>query len=90
MVIKDYGAIQKLLSDSNVDVNAQDGLGWTTLMRAVSRGDLESLTILLAAGAKPDLGNGLGIDPFSLARRDDNQAFIEILERALSAKKQDK
>lgn len=51
--------IRRLLSESQVEVNAKDYRGWTALAHAASRGDLDGAIELLNAGALPD---GLGSD----------------------------
>ncbi len=86
MRINDYDAMKELLATPGVDVNAQNSIGWTPLMQAVAKKDRESVNMLLAAGADANLGNGQGIDPLSLARRDNKTALIAILEKSLGAK----
>lgn len=46
-----------LLARERIDIDAQDSKGWTALMRAARYGDLQTVSQLLRAGAKPDLKN---------------------------------
>lgn len=59
---KDVGMI-KALVDRNVDIDAQDALGWTALHSAAKVGADRCFEILLAAGANPTLQTYTGKTP---------------------------
>ena len=64
-----------------------NNLGWTALMEAIVLGDggarhTESLRILLAAGANPNIGDRDGVTPLTLARRRGYGEMARLLESA--------
>ncbi|WP_303828645.1 ankyrin repeat domain-containing protein [Asticcacaulis taihuensis] len=60
-----------MLLESGASCNIQDSFGNTALFRAVFnyRGACETIELLLAAGALPDLANQSGTSPHQLANR---------------------
>ena len=62
----DKAAVENLLQQ-RVDVNAPETDGTTALHWAVNRDDLETIDLLLAAGANPRLANRYGVTPLNLA-----------------------
>lgn len=50
-------SIVKLLLDSEADINLKDKDGWTALMVAIKSSNIKIITILLEAGADPNIRN---------------------------------
>src|SRR5262245_12252186 len=67
---------------SHSDVNAPEADGTTALHWAVHRDDLETVDLLLAAGANVRAANRYKIMPLSLACINGNAALIERLLKA--------
>lgn len=63
-------ALAILLIDARANPNLQDGNGNTALFRAVFsyRSEAEVVSVLLEAGASPDIKNAAGVSPRTLAR----------------------
>ena len=51
LILKNKKAVQLLLDAKKIDVNAQDSLGETALMKAITNGDLETVKSLIEKGA---------------------------------------
>ena len=66
-----HGPAARALLQAGAEVDPQDGYGDTPLWRAIfnSRGEDETVSILLAAGADPDIDNASGVSPRALAER---------------------
>ncbi|MEZ5419866.1 MAG: ankyrin repeat domain-containing protein [Vicinamibacterales bacterium] len=63
---RDADEVRALLADK-VDVNAREGDGATALHWAVHAEAADLVTLLLDAGARPELANDLGVTPLHLA-----------------------
>lgn len=77
----------KLLLDAGADPNHVNRLGWTALHEAIvlSNGGpthQDIIRALLAGGANPNLADGNGVKPLTLARQRGHQASANILESA--------
>ncbi len=68
-----------ILESGNVDINTQDGDGWTALHHAVVGGSEEMLDLLLQNGADHTLPNFKGETPEILARSIGNNNFADVL-----------
>jgi ankyrin repeat protein len=66
---------------AGVDPNQQDSgpNGWTPLMHAIHKNQLESVRALLSAGAEPDLASPKGLTPLMLAAAQGEGAIVEEL-----------
>ena len=60
--------IVRLLLEHGADPNAADDAGYTPLMQAGKRRDLEAVELLLAAGASPTATARIGVNKFRTAR----------------------
>jgi hypothetical protein len=81
-VLRDRASVKELLDDGkNPNVRQSDGI--TPLMIAVSNGDAEIATMLLAKGADPNLRAG-GRSALSIARSRGNSGagLVQLLERS--------
>lgn len=68
-----------------VDINAQDRMGWTPLALAVRKGSVQFITTLLDAGADPAIANGGGDAALHLALIGGNEPVaILLIERGVS------
>jgi ankyrin len=74
----DAAALRKLLTQK-ADVNAPQGDGATALHWAVYRDDLETVDLLLKAGANPKTANSFGATPLSLAAENGNAPITKRL-----------
>ena len=74
----DRHAVRALLEEP-VDVNARQPDGATALHWAVYLNDLETVDLLVAAGAAPDVSNELGVAPLYLACENGNAALARKL-----------
>ena len=63
---------------SGADANAIDDSGWTPLMMAVLRGNLEICELLLLAGANPTTATIDGIDALTLAASQQKVAVVDL------------
>lgn len=77
----DHGALRALIQ-KKVDVNAAEGDGATALHWAAYRDDLESVDLLLNAGAKANAANDLGATPLWNAC---TSAALPVTKRLLDA-----
>ncbi|MEU5975878.1 ankyrin repeat domain-containing protein [Streptomyces sp. NPDC047315] len=73
--------VRAVVSETDIDVNHVNDLGWTALLEAVLLGDggaahQQVVKILLAAGARPDLADADGVTPLQHAHR---RGFAEIV-----------
>lgn len=75
----------QILVDAGVPVDHVNDLGWTALHEAIIYGDgtgghLETIRILLAAGADPTLPDGDGTSPRDLAAARGQDRVVDLLE----------
>ena len=57
----DVAAVRALVAKSRADVNLRSGDGSTPLLWAAHNGDVEIARVLIAAGARVDTPNNLGV-----------------------------
>lgn len=62
--------IAEFLIEHGADVDARDEAGSTPLRRAVERGDVPRVKLLVAHGADPELADGYGLRPRDLVTED--------------------
>lgn len=77
----------RALIEAGAPLDHVNTLGWTALIEAIVLGDggerhAESLRLLVAAGANPNLPDRDGVTPLGLARARGYTAMMRILERA--------
>ncbi|MBN9064824.1 MAG: hypothetical protein BGP06_06850 [Rhizobiales bacterium 65-9] len=80
-------AVRVLLTESRIDVDHINDLGWTALLEAIILGDgggahTEIVRLLLAHGASVNLADREGTTPLAHARRRGQRAIIALLEAA--------
>jgi ankyrin repeat protein len=80
-VQNDDGATVAAVLKKHVDVNARENDGSTALAWASVRCNLQIATLLLKAGANPNLTNEQGIGPLYLAIANGSPAIVELLLR---------
>jgi uncharacterized protein len=78
---QDAAAVRTLLQQ-HVDVNLVEGDGTTALHWAAHLADLDTVTLLLDAGANVEAANRYGVKPLSLACETANAAVVERLLEA--------
>jgi ankyrin repeat protein len=71
-----------LLRAKNINVNAQNKKGETALMRAVRLDDVESVRLLLGAGANPNAADKVGDTAYVLAYENGNAEIQKLLTTA--------
>ena len=71
-----------LLRAKNINVNAQNKKGETALMRAVRLGNVESIRLLLGAGANPNAADKVGDTAYVLAYENGNAEIEKLLTTA--------
>src|SRR5690242_19463615 len=71
-------AIRALLKQ-RVDVNAAEGDGATALHWAAYGDDLETVELLIRAGARVNAANDLGVTPLALASANGNTTIVDKL-----------
>ena len=71
-----------LLRAKNINVNAQNKKGETALMRAVRLGNVESVRLLLGAGANPGGADKIGDTAYVLAYENGNTEIEKLLTTA--------
>jgi ankyrin repeat protein len=76
-----YPVIMKYLVDKGLDVNNIDNEGGTPLFAAVSTGNIESLTILLAKGAKVKIMNKKGQTVLDIVKGYNKSKMLELLSK---------
>ena len=69
----------RALLTQQLDVNATEGDGSTALHWAAYRDDLQTVALLIQAGANPNPANEHGVTPLSLACTNGNAAMVETL-----------
>jgi hypothetical protein len=72
--------IQKLLTLSLADINAQERGGYTALMYASSRGHLKIVELLISLGADKELMTKKGNDALFFAKNKNHTEIISILQ----------
>ncbi|MFF9730318.1 ankyrin repeat domain-containing protein [Streptomyces albidoflavus] len=82
--------IRAALREASMEVDHVNGLGWTALLEAVILGDggadhQETVRLLLAAGATPDLADRDGVTPREHAERRGFDRMAELLRNAEAA-----
>lgn len=82
--------IRAALQEASMEVDHVNGLGWTALLEAVILGDggadhQETVRLLLAAGATPDLADRDGVTPREHAERRGFDRMAELLRKAEAA-----
>jgi len=86
--VEDYPVlVATLLRGKNINVNAQNKKGETALMRAVRLGNVESVKLLLAAGANPNTADKVGDTAYTLAYENDNREIAKLLTAAAAQPK---
>ncbi|CAN0896173.1 Ank3 [Linum grandiflorum] len=78
----DLHALKKLTEKADVDLDEQDGDGFTPLMVAAAGGHIDAFRLLLQAGADVKLRNKRGETAMNLA--ESNPRRIELFEKALN------
>ena len=71
-----------ILLDAPVSVDAPDSRGRTALLLAASRGQAESVDVLLAHGADPNAVDASGMTPLKAALGAGQPAIVAALRRA--------
>ena len=71
----------RLLLERGADPNAKQQMDYTPLHGAASRGDVELAELLLAHGARRDAKSTDGLTPADMARKYNQPAFAEWMER---------
>jgi uncharacterized protein len=79
--------VRYLLTETAVDVNHVNDLGWTALLEAIllsdgGPGHQEIVALLLQHGANVDLADGDGVTPLAHARARDQSEIVAMLESA--------
>jgi ankyrin repeat protein len=84
-----YGHVEtvKLLLTTEIDVNTVNNLGWTCLLEIVILGDggpahVEITSLVLAAGADPNIADMEGVTPLAHARRRSQHAVAAHIAKA--------
>jgi len=72
-----HKVMESLIPSANI--NAQDTLGRTALMLAISANDLTALDMLLRAGADPDVVDNAGDTPLAYAAKNEEPLAVRIL-----------
>jgi hypothetical protein len=72
--------VKLLLNDANCDVDSRDDQGCTPLWQAARNGRIQSLRLLLAAGADPSIPGEQGWQAIDVAREKDRTECIALLE----------
>jgi ankyrin repeat protein len=71
--------VKELLLNQDIDVNERGEDGWTALLYASAQGYPRILRSLLEKGAKPDIGNFLGMTPLMYGARYGNLEVCNIM-----------
>jgi ankyrin repeat protein len=79
--------VRYLLTETDVEVDHVNKLGWTALLEAILLSDggprhQEIVALLIEAGADVDLADGEGVRPLAHARTRGQGEIVELLERA--------
>jgi len=79
--------VKELLTNSDVDIDHVNGLGWTALLEAVILGDggtnhQKIVQLLIEHGADVNLADGEGVTPLQHAKSRGFKEMIEALEQA--------
>ena len=73
----DFREADKIIFDG-VNIDSQDGEGWTSLMHAVQTQNLNTIDLLVGRNADVDLQNGSGETALMIAATNDNLEIIRI------------
>jgi ankyrin repeat protein len=78
--------VRYLLEYTRINVNLTNNLGWTALIETIILGDggpvrQQTVELLLAHGAKPNMADEWGVSPVELARQRGFDEIVAILER---------
>ncbi len=79
---QDWASVRSLLQEKGVNINAAQADGATALAYAVYWDKLDSVQLLLEAGADPDIGNDYDVTPLMLAAENRSQAMVKLLLKA--------
>lgn len=87
LIRKPWVAIQWLLDNQKLIINQQDSNGNTALMHAVYNDinpvALDTIRLLLNAGANPHIANNNGVTPLQAALQIGNQAIIDLIQNTI-------
>ncbi len=81
----DVEAVEAILAEGKVGVDARDRFGWTALMAAACAGSHRATEALLAGGARMECRDRAGNCAESLAERKGRRAVLEVLGRHASS-----
>lgn len=79
--------VRTLLRAKNINVNTQNKNGETALMRAVRLGNIESVRLLLGAGANTNAADKVGDTAYLLAYKNGNTEIEKLLTTAAAPQK---
>lgn len=78
-VVNNEPALAEILISANADVNLLDNYGYSSIIRASSKGNAECLEVLLKANADPDSANKKGKTCLMLAVQNKRTKCVELL-----------
>lgn len=67
------------MSNKSNDIEKKDNDGWTPLMLAVLRGELERAESYITQGANPNAENNIGETPLWIAIEEEHYGLVEML-----------
>lgn len=71
--------LSRLLTEHEIDINAQDKFGWTLLHWASEWGDINGIQLLIDRGADVNIMNNAGFTPLSKVSRRNGDAIRQLL-----------
>lgn len=74
-----HANLTRLLTEHDIDINAQDEFGWTLLHWASEWGDINGMRLLINRGADVNIINNAGFTPLSKASRRNSDAIQQLL-----------